>query len=431
MAVRIGEPIFTPNVLSIHCAELVLKGNNRVQFSQALKRQIAERLRIFDLSNRIQLHGARLIIEFDPSAPQAKEALLSLGDIPGIATYFLARLISWREAGWTREHLLTGPVESALLQLAKSYYQPKESFAIRVSRRVKGLEVTSMELEREWGAAVRERSDWAQVDLSRPDRIFRIDLQPEGVFVSGERCRGLGGLPVGSNGSVLSLLSGGIDSPVASIMIAQRGCSVACLHIAANFIEVKNILGTPVAHLATQLARFTGQIHLFVAPFMLFDLATAGLHGKDRLLIFRRFLAQVAERLAKERGYGALVTGDSLNQVASQTLSNLKTMDAAIDLPILRPLIGFSKEEIVRRASVLGTYAVSIQPQKDCCSLVQRHPQTRASLSDVVQSESCISEACPDILGQTLSQTREWVFTFGSEPLCLGSPFDVKPNKEL
>lgn len=429
MALSNSDKAFTPNVLSIHCAELVLKGNNRPQFTRVLRTIVAERLKAFGVHSQIYHHGARLLFAINSYGPQTIRALHSLEDIPGIASYFAARLIPWAQAGSTPDQLLGGPVATALVQLANACYRQKNSFAVRVDRHTRLPAIGSMTLEKEWGSTVCRKTAWTNVNLSRPDRVFRISLQPEGVLVSGERHKGLGGLPVGSGGNVLSLLSGGIDSPLASVMIAQRGCSVDCLHVAASFLDVTNLQDTPVAQIATELVRFTGQMRLFVAPFMHFDLATIKLKDKNKLLIFRRFLAQLADRLANERDYNALVTGDSLNQVASQTPSNLRAMDVATRFPIFRPLIGLSKQEIIERASTIGTYSISIQPQKDCCSLVQRHPRTHAKLSDLDQLESRVFKSHPNLLGQTLAQTHEWLFEFGSSPIYLGCPFGSTNNE--
>ncbi|MGH8272378.1 MAG: tRNA sulfurtransferase, partial [Gammaproteobacteria bacterium] len=215
-------------------------------------------------------------------------------------------------------------------------------------------------------------------NLSAPDRTFHIGIYPQGVLLYAERNIGLGGLPAGSSGRVLALLSGGIDSPVAAFLMARRGCRVDCLHFSANYLDRDHAADTPVGRLARRLSRYTQQLTLHVAPYVPFDLALTGQHSGYELVLFRRFMLRTAERLARRRRAVALVSGDSLSQVASQTLENLVALDAVATMPIFRPLIGLNKQEIITWARRIGSYETSIEPYKDCCALIGRGPKTRA-----------------------------------------------------
>lgn len=205
---------------------------------------------------------------------------------------------------------------------------------------------------------------------------------------------GVGGLPVGSAGRMLCLLSGGIDSAVAAYMMAKRGAEVDFVHLSASHTSPQRVADSVVGRLAARLSRYTLRSRLFAAPYTHFDLAlTSGGHSGYELVLFRRFLLQVAQALAPRTGAQALVTGDSLGQVASQTLENLATTAAGGELLQLRPLIGLNKEEIMQVARRIGTYAISIEPYKDCCALLAPDPRTRSRPERVARLER---ERVPD-----------------------------------
>jgi len=369
---------YAPNRIAIHYADIALKGRNRPTFEAQLKRQVEGRLRRLGLDWPVRRTGGRMLIEIGRGAERLDAVLETLGQTPGIATYFAAQHISREEAGTDEQALETGPVGAALLDLARAVHRPRQRFAVRVDRNDPGLKVSTRALERAWGAAVLSETAWEGVNLSHPDRTFHVDLYPEGVMLHGDRLAGLGGMPAGASGRVMAMLSGGIDSPVAAFLMARRGCHVDCLHFSANYLDRDRAAETPVGRLARRLSCYTHSLTLHVAPYVPFDLALAGGHTGYELVLFRRFMLRTAERLARRRKASALVTGDSLSQVASQTLENIIALDAAVEMPIFRPLIGYNKQEIVARARAIGTYETSIEPYKDCCALISRGPKTRA-----------------------------------------------------
>ncbi len=369
---------YTPNCIAIHFADIALKGRNRPQFEARLRRQVMKRLTSLGLSWPVERTGGRMLVEIMDNRERIPEALALLGETPGIATYFPAQFFPSEEAGADQRSLEEGPVREVLLDLARLQHRAGKRFAVRVERHDPGLDVSTQAMERAWGAAILAETPWDGVNLSHPDQTFHIDIYPDGTLLHAQRIPGLGGMPVGTSGRVLSLLSGGIDSPVAAFLMARRGCDLECLHFTANYLDLGRAAETPVGHLAATLSRYTQTLTLHVVPYVPFDLALSGKRTGYELILFRRFMLRTAERLARRQRTSALVTGDSLSQVASQTLENIVALDAAVTLPIFRPLIGFNKQEIIAWARRIGTYETSIQPYKDCCALIARGPKTRA-----------------------------------------------------
>ena len=260
-------------------------------------------------------------------------------------------------------------------------------FAVRPRRRDKSYPLRSMELSRVIGEAVRVRLGLA-VDLSEPDLELHIEVDHKEMLVSCERLRGAGGLPVGSSGRALVLLSGGIDSPVAAYRMMKRGLRCDFLHFSGQPFTGPESVYKAYA-LVGRLDRFQGGSRMFVVSFGPAQrrLASAGA-GRLQVLSQRRLMVKVASELARREGAEALVTGDSLGQVASQTLPNLAVVEEAAELPLLRPLIDRDKSEIVEIAKQLGTYDISILPDEDCCQLFSsRLAVTRGHSDDLRQIE--------------------------------------------
>lgn len=370
---------FEPDRIAIHYAELALKGRNRAGFETRLAREVRARLKHLDLDWPVVRHGGRMAILVKNRPASVPQVLAALSEVPGIAIYFPARLFPWDEAGTSAAEIESGPAGRALLELAAREHAEGAHFAVRVARHGDApCHVSTQALERALGARVLEDTPWEGVNLDAPDSCFRLDLGAEGVQLSARRLPGLGGMPVGSAGRALCLLSGGIDSPVAAFLMARRGCRVHCLHFSANYLDRDQGERTPVGRLARRLSCYTTSLRLSIAPYIPFDLAMSGPRTGYELILFRRFMLRTAQQLACRQHIGALVTGDSLSQVASQTMENIAALDDAVELPVFRPLIGFNKQEIIGWARKIGTYETSIEPYKDCCALVARGPKTRA-----------------------------------------------------
>ena len=246
---------------------------------------------------------------------------------------------------------------------------PARSFAIRARRREKSFPVSSMEVARQVGAAVKDELGLT-VDLTHPEVELYVEAYQRELFVSVDRLRGAGGLPVGSSGRAMVLLSGGIDSPVAAYRMMKRGLRCDFVHFSGQPLTGPESAYKAYA-LVGRLGRFQGRSRLFVVPFGLAQrlLASSGA-GRLQVLAQRRLMVRVADALARRERCEALVTGDSLGQVASQTLRNLEVVEGAATLPMLRPLIDRDKSEIIEEAQRLGTFETSILPDEDCCMLL-------------------------------------------------------------
>jgi thiamine biosynthesis protein ThiI len=351
--------------------ELALKGRNRPLFVNALERNL-RRLTSELGPLEIRHRGGVFIVSSDASQEALVERCLAL---PGVSVVQPA-------VRCERDPAAAADAAVALLR-----DRPGRTFAIRARRRDKRFPLRSVELARVIGDAVRVRLG-LEVDLSNPDLELHVEVDSKELLVSSERLRGAGGLPVGSSGRALVLLSGGLDSPVAAYRMMKRGLRCDFVHFSGRPFTGPESIYKAYA-LAARLDRFQGDSRLFVVSFGAAQrrLATAGA-GRLQVLSQRRLMVKVASALALREGAEALVTGDSLGQVASQTLPNLAVVEQAAELPLLRPLIDRDKQEIVEIAKTLGTYEISILPDEDCCQLFSsKLAVTRGQPDDLRQIE--------------------------------------------
>lgn len=389
-----ARPIDTPAAwatrrLVLHCPDITLKGRNQGRFQAALCRNVSHRLRRAGHAWRVCAARGRVYVEAGEAPdPEVERAAALMQEVPGVSSVGAAHWLRPREVR-TGDALAWSHLEALVVDLARRTFVPGASFAVRVNRVDTTLPETSQDMERRLGAAIRTHTHWDKVNLRRPDRTFHIDAYPDGLYVYADKRPGVGGLPVGTTGRVLCLLSGGIDSPVAAYMLAKRGAGIDFLHFSASHVAPEAVAASVVGRLAARLSSFALRSRLFVAPYTHFDLALAGGERSGyELLLFRRFMVRVAEALAPRIGAQALVTGDSLGQVASQTLENLVSTGAAGGLLALRPLIGLNKTEIIEVARRIGTYEIAIEPYKDCCALLAPHPRTRSRPQVVARLEA-------------------------------------------
>ena len=344
--------------------EVALKGGNRGFFERALLRNVRTALKGLPVAE-VSL-PARVVVRF--SEPVAwNDVRARLSTVFGLNGLIPVTLVGTTYADlerWVDEHAD---------QLAGT------SFAVRCKRSDKRFPMTSMEVDRTLGARINVLTKMP-VDLTAPDVELHVLLQNDGIYVYRHRVPGPGGLPVGTSGRVLVLLSGGIDSPVAAYLAMKRGTKAHYVHFhSAPYTTDASV--RKVEEIARILNRHQGQSRLFVVPFGDCQREIVALAPeKLRVVLYRRAMLRVAERIARRTRCQAIVTGESLNQVASQTLENMAAIDRVAHLPVLRPVVGLDKQEIIAIAERVGTYELSILPHQDCCSFLQpQHPATRTT----------------------------------------------------
>jgi len=264
------------------------------------------------------------------------------------------------------------------------------SFRVSVRRADKRYPLTSPQLEREIGGRIKLARGW-KVDLGHPQLEIRVEFLSDTTFYSFGKERGPGGLPTGASGRVACLLSGGIDSPVAAYRMMKRGCSVRLVHF-HSYPFLSRASQEKVREIAEVLTRYQLRTTLHLVAFgEIQRQVVLSAPASLRVVLYRRLMLRIAERLAREAGARALVTGEVIGQVASQTLDNMAVIASATSLPILRPLVGMDKDEIVAQAQAIETYLISIVPDQDCCQLfTPRNPATRASAREVEAAESAL-----------------------------------------
>ena len=351
--------------------ELALKGRNRPRFVRALERNL-RRLTADLGSLEVRHRGGVFIVSGDVPEDELVERCLRL---PGVSVV---------QPAVRCERDATAAADAAVELLREL---PGRTFAVRATRRDKRFPLRSIELARLLGDAVRVRLG-LEVDLSAPDLELFVEVDHKELLVSVARLRGAGGLPVGTSGRALVLLSGGLDSPVAAYRMMKRGLRCDFLHFSGRPFTSPDSIYKAYA-LVGKLDRFQGGSRLYVVTFGQAQrrLATAGA-GRLQVLSQRRLMMRVASALGERLGADALVTGDSLGQVASQTLPNLAVVEEAAGLPLLRPLIDRDKSEIVDAARALGTYKISILPDEDCCQLFSsKLASTRGRSDDLREIE--------------------------------------------
>lgn len=392
----------------IHYSEIGLKGRNQPLFRRQLRANIRKKLRALSLNWTLQEKPGFLSVAVPADATQEliDRCVSGLCEVFGIA--WLAVTEPLPHGGFTLDTRAEdlANLEQRLIALAKDEFAADKTFCVRVKRAEKAVPLTSVELENRFGRLIIDNTPWKKVNLDNPDALFQVEIRPEGSFLFSNKLKGRGGLPVGTAGRVLTLLSGGIDSPVAAYLLAKRGCRVDFLHFTATSMQQDEARQYKVWRLAEHLRRYTLGSRLFLVPYTQFDVAlvASGQHVEYDLILFRRFMARVGQTLARRIRAEALVTGDSLSQVASQTLPNLVTTSQAVEMPILRPLIAFNKDEIINLAMRIGTYEESIQPYKDCCAIISRHPRTRSRHATLAELEERLFPDYEKLIDETLKE---------------------------
>lgn len=362
-------------VIILHYAEIGLKGGNRHQFLRRLEDRLRQVLATAGVKATVALQSSRLVVR-PAEGEDHDRALRALLRVPGIANAALARSVP------PEMDAIKAAAEDALAQARAG------TFKVETRRADKQFPLNSIQVSQAVGgrcAATSKRG----VDVHTPDVVVKVEITKTHAFVSAGKEAGPGGLPVGSTTRLLSMLSGGLDSPVATWMMLRRGARVTGVHFHNRSLQGAAVL-EKIEDLCGVLAWAAGKLPLAVVPFEACQRAIVGtVPAEYRMIVYRRAMFKIANRLARiDRALG-FVTGDSLGQVASQTAENLCTIHSAAELPIYAPLIGSDKTEIIDRARKIDTYDISIRPHDDCCSfLVAKHPAVKSTPRMVEELEA-------------------------------------------
>lgn len=393
----------------VHYGEVGIKGKNRAFFLGMLKRVLHRTLEGAP-SRNIQSLPGRLLLEFSRplSEIETSRVLERIGGTFGISHFSVCEVVPKASVSGGSEDDLKA-LHRAVVEIARrasARFPVPSSFRIASHRSDKQFPITSVELNTRLGRAVVNALS-LPVDLRAPQMEIHVEILHDRFLLYGDRREGLDGLPVGSSGRVVALLSSGIDSPVAAYRMMGRGCRVSFVHF-HSMPYTKRASVDLAIDLVRRLSLHHPTSRLYLVPLAniqqkIVTQAPAPL----RVVLYRRYMLRLAELVAKKMRARALVTGDSLAQVASQTLDNLAAIDQAASMPILRPLIGTGKEEIIDVARRIGTFDISIQPFDDCCSFLMPHsPETHAKLEAVLRAEERLGDM-QDLLDDALARTEE------------------------
>ena len=387
----------------VHYHELALKGRNRDFFEQRLIRNLRLALKDLRIRRVESLQGRiRITIPAQVSPAQVSERLRRTC---GVANFLLTESVPFESSTSDLSELK----QAAQRLVAQEDFR---SFRVTAKRADKRFPLTSMDVEREIGGHLCEVTG-KSVKLKQPDLTLYIELLTGEAHLAARKITGPGGMPVGTSGKVACLLSGGIDSPVASYRMIKRGCKAVFVHFSGRPL-VSRASEEKVQELVQLLTAYQYHSQLYIVPFGEIQREiVANAPAPFRVVLYRRIMVRIAEEVARRENCWALVTGDSLGQVASQTAENLSVVEEAAELPILRPLIGMDKIEITEQAQKLGSFITSIEPDQDCCKLfVPLHPSTRTKLADIHRIERGLEISA--FVKQGVEKAELSTFTFPS-----------------
>ena len=381
--------------------EIGIKGKNRAIFEDALIHNIVVSLKNVEGKFLVEKEQGGVYVEAQGEFDY-EEALTALERVFGIVEICPAVL--------TEDKGFDVLADEIMEYIDETYAEKNFTFKVFAKRARKNYPLDSMTIAREMGGRILEKFPSLQVDVHEPQVSIHIEIRERISFYS-ESFPGAGGMPVGTNGRAMLLLSGGIDSPVAGHMIAKRGVAIDATYFHAPPYTSERAK-QKVVDLAKIVARYSGPIRLHIINFTDIQLAIYEKCPHDELtIIMRRIMMYLAEHFAKEDGDLGLVTGESIGQVASQTMSSMFVTNDAATMPVYRPLVGFDKQEIIERSIKIGTYDTSILPYEDCCTIfVAKHPVTKPRLDAIKRSESKLDEVLPDLMKAAIDSTETiWV----------------------
>lgn len=367
-------------VVLMKLGEIVLKGLNRRNFEQKLISNIARRMRRYGSCDIYSLQSTIYLVPNDENfdLDSAYEAVKKIFGIISVS----------RAAVCEKD-------KDAIVDMAQFYLRESmsraKSFKVESKRSDKKFPMTSIELSQYVGGQLHGCFPDVKVDVHNPEVVVNIEIREKGAYIHGEAEPGAGGMPVGVNGQAVSLLSGGIDSPVSTYMIAKRGVAVTPVHF-FSYPYTSQRAKEKVIELAQELVPYCGRMSMQIVPFTKIQEAIRDNCPENYFtIIMRRFMMRISQKIAENIGAKCLVTGESLGQVASQTMEAMAVTGGVCTLPVFRPVIGMDKEEIVTISRKIGTFETSILPYEDCCTVfTPKHPKTKPSLAETLRAESAL-----------------------------------------
>ena len=383
----------------IKYAEIAIKGKNRYMFEDALVRQIKIALNKCEGKYEISKASGRIYVEYlsDYDFDETVGALTKVFGITGVCP-----VVHVEDKGFEQ---LASDVTSFIDEV---YPDKNKTFKVNSRRARKNYPLESMEINAKLGEVLLNAFPELSVDVHNPEIMLNVEIR-EKIYIYSEVIKGPGGMPIGTNGKAMLLLSGGIDSPVAGYMISKRGVRIDAVYFHAPPYTSERAK-QKVVDLAKKIAKYTGPIYLHVVNFTDIQLYIYDKCPHDELtIIMRRYMMRIAEHIAKETECLSLITVESIGQVASQTMQSLVATNEVCTLPVFRPLIGFDKQEIIEISEKIDTYETSILPYEDCCTIfVAKHPVTKPNLNIIRRDEGNLSEKI-DELYKTAIETKELI----------------------
>ncbi len=378
----------------VRYGEIILKGFNRPVFEDALikniKRAIAD-----DGEVKISKAQATIYIEPMESDMQIDPIVEKLKKVFGIVSIVIA---------YRTEKSIDAVWEEIKLSFDDTLRNAK-TFKVEAKRADKKFPLKSPEICKEVGGRILSKYHHLKVDVNNPEITVHVEIREGYAYVHTGREKGTGGMPVGTNGKALLLLSGGIDSPVAGYMIGKRGVKLEAIHF-FSYPYTSERAKDKVTKLASIIGGYMGGLKVHVVPFTDIQLEIRDKCPEEHLtLVMRRFMMQISQKIAEKRGCQALITGESIGQVASQTMSALAVTDDAVTMPVFRPLIGMDKEEIVEISRVIDTFETSILPYEDCCTVfTPKHPTTKPKVEKIIMSQNLLD--CERLINEAVEGTE-------------------------
>ena len=385
--------------------EIVLKGANKRQFENKLRQNVRRRMKPYG--------------NFDVYLMQSTVYVQPLDDQADI------------EGAWDACHSIFGVVSlcrcrpceknlDAIFNAIEEYLGDEldcaKSFKVESKRSDKAFPMTSIAISQDIGGRLAEAHPHVEVDVHHPDYVVYVEVRDLAAYVHGPAEPGAGGLPTGVGGRAMCLLSGGIDSPVAAYMIAKRGVEIECVHF-FSYPYTSQLAKDKVLELARLVTKYSGRMTVNVVSFTQIQEAIRDNCPEEFFtLIMRRFMMEISQRIAKHDGCGALITGENLGQVASQTMEAMTVTGAVVDIPVFMPLVGMDKEEIVTIARKIGTLETSILPYEDCCTVfTPKHPKTKPTLAQVINAERKLDREA--LIAQALESVEKITVKYHDEPV--------------